>query len=47
MSTDKGIKYDEGKPRIAEMILDFKEPLLELCKVWTFGADKYGKSIGN
>lgn len=44
MSTDKGIKYDEGKPRIAEMILDFKEPLLELCKVWIFGVDKYGKS---
>ena len=26
------------------MIIDFKEPLLELCKVWEFGADKYSKS---
>lgn len=39
-----GLKYDSEKPRLAEMILDFKEPLLELCKVWTFGANKYGKS---
>ena len=39
-----GAKYDEGKPRLAEMIIDFKEPLLELCKCWTFGANKYSKS---
>ena len=39
-----GIKYDEGKPRLAEMVIDFKEPLLELCKVWEFGANKYSKS---
>ena len=39
-----GTKYDDGKPRLAEMIIDFKEPLLELCKCWTFGADKYSKS---
>lgn len=39
-----GAKYDEGKPRLAEMIIDFKEPLLELCKVWEFGANKYSKS---
>lgn len=39
-----GTKYDEGKPRLAEMIIDFKEPLLELCKCWTFGANKYSKS---
>ena len=39
-----GAKYDEGKPRLAEMIIDFKEPLLELCKVGEFGADKYSKS---
>lgn len=40
----QGIKYDKGKPRLAEMVVDFKEPLLEVCKVWEFGADKYEKS---
>jgi hypothetical protein len=39
-----GTKYDEGKPRLAEMLVDFKEPLLALCKVWEFGANKYSKS---
>lgn len=42
--SEEGIKYDDGKPRLAEMIIDFKEPLLELCKVWEFGANKYSKS---
>ena len=41
---DEGTKYDSGKPRIAEMVGDFKEPLLAICKVWEFGADKYEKS---
>lgn len=40
----KGIKYDSGKPRIGEMIEDFGPELLEVCKVWEFGANKYGKS---
>lgn len=40
----EGIKYDTDKPRLAEMIVDFKEPLLSLCKVWEFGANKYSKS---
>lgn len=39
----EGIKYDSAKPRIFEMIEDFKEPLIEVAKVWSFGADKYGK----
>ena len=39
-----GIKYDKNKPRLAEMIIDFKEPLESLCQVWEFGANKYGKS---
>ena len=38
------MKYDNGKPRIAEMVVDFKGPLLELCKTWEFGANKYEKS---
>lgn len=41
---EKGIKYDIGKPRLGEMIKDFAEPLKEICKVWSFGADKYSKS---
>jgi hypothetical protein len=40
----EGIKYDDGKPRLAEMVIDFKDSLLELCKVWEFGANKYSKS---
>ena len=40
----KGTKFDDGKPRLAEMIIDFREPLQELCKVWEFGAKKYSKS---
>ena len=39
-----GTKYDQGKPRLSEMIVDFQEPMKELCKVWEFGANKYGKS---
>lgn len=44
MAKGDGIKYDAAKPRLAEMICDFSEPLLEVCKVWEFGANKYGKS---
>lgn len=43
MNTEQGIKYDNGKPRLGEMIKDFSEPLKEICKVWSFGADKYSK----
>lgn len=39
-----GIKYDDGKPRIGEMIEDFGPELLEVCKAWEFGAKKHGKS---
>ena len=43
MTNQEGKKYDTGKPRIYEMIEDFKEPLIEVAKVWAFGADKYAK----
>ena len=43
MTKQEGIKYDTGKPRIYEMIEDFKEPLIEVSKVWAFGANKYTK----
>ena len=41
---NEGIKFDEGKPRVAEMVIDFDDAMLELSKVWAFGADKYDKS---
>ena len=41
---EEGTKFDQGKPRLGEMIQDFRKPLLEICKVWEFGADKYAKS---
>lgn len=40
----EGIKHDNGKLRLAEMMLDFQIPMEELCKVWEFGANKYTKS---
>lgn len=39
-----GIKYDEGKPRLGEMMVDFAIPMRELARVWEFGANKYEKS---
>lgn len=48
---EEGTKFDAGKPRLGEMIMDFRKPPLEICKVWEFGADKYAKSnwkkVGN
>lgn len=41
---EDGIKHDNNKPRLGEMVCDFKLPMLELCKVWEFGANKYSKS---
>ncbi len=38
-----GKKYDVGKPRLAEMIQDFRNPLIEVARVWGFGAEKYEK----
>lgn len=40
----EGIKLDKGKPELASMIIDFKEPLLEMCKTWEYGKNLYGKS---
>ena len=36
-----GVKYDDNKPRLAEMIQDFSAPLEALCATWEYGADKY------
>lgn len=40
----EGIKYDDGKPRVSEFLQDFEDSILEVTKVWEFGANKYGKS---
>ena len=42
---DTGVKYDEDKPEYGTFLMDFKEPLEELYKVWAFGKKKYG--LGN
>lgn len=39
----KGKKFDEEKPRVAEMAQDFRLALIEVSKVWAFGANKYAK----
>lgn len=39
----EGKKFDKGKPRLAEMITDFREPLTEVARIWAFGAEKYDK----
>lgn len=38
-----GDKFDNGKPPVAEMLLDFDDSIMELAKVWDFGARKYAK----
>ena len=40
---NEGIKYDSGKAKIGEMLVSFKRSLLEVCKVYEFGFNKYGK----
>lgn len=40
---NEGIKYDSGKAKIGEMLVSFKKSLLEVCKVYEFGFNKYGK----
>ena len=39
----EGDKYDNGKPPVAEMLLDFDDSIMEISKVWDFGARKYAK----
>lgn len=41
MSTDKGVKLDEGKPRMGLVLGGFADALLEVGRVGTFGAEKY------
>ena len=47
----KGTKLDNGKPLLGDMIYSFREVLVELCKVFQFGVNKYGfdnwKSVEN
>lgn len=37
-----GLKYDAGKPLLADMLQDFKGPLEQVSRVWEFGKNKYG-----
>ena len=41
MSTDVGIKHDQGKPRASLVVHGFARALLEVSAVATFGAEKY------
>lgn len=41
MSTDKGVKLDEGKNRLALVFNGFSHALWEVGRVGTFGANKY------
>lgn len=41
MSTDKGVKLDDNKPRLDLVLGDFSNALWEVGKVGTFGAKKY------
>lgn len=36
-----GAKLDKGKPRVGLVLKSFSRALLEVCKVGTFGANKY------
>ncbi len=44
MDTKEGIKFDQGKPAVGEMIKDFAPAIREVARVWKFGANKYEKS---
>lgn len=40
-----GVKLDNEKPKLADMLFCFQEVLPELCKIYEFGTNKYG--VGN
>ena len=44
MPEQQGLKYDQGKSRLGEMLIDFSDSLTLVAQVWAFGADKYAKS---
>lgn len=39
-----GVKLDNEKPKLADMLFCFQEVLPELCKIYEFGTNKYGES---
>ena len=41
MSTEKGIKYDDDKPRMDLVFRGFNKALVDVGRVGTFGANKY------
>lgn len=38
-----GVKLDNEKPKLADMLFCFQEVLPELCKIYEFGTNKYGE----
>ena len=40
---NKGIKFDNDKPKLADFLEDFKDVIFELYKVYEFGTNKYGR----
>lgn len=38
------MKFDGKKVPVADFLLDFAPEIMEVAKVWKFGADKYAKS---
>lgn len=41
---EKGLKLDNGKPEVGDFIKDFGISLLEVSKIWAFGAKKYARA---
>ena len=41
MSTEKGVKFDNNKPRMDLVLGGFAKAIYEVGRVGTFGADKY------
>ena len=39
----QGMKFDDGKLPVGQFIRDFKYAILEVTKIWAFGANKYAK----
>jgi hypothetical protein len=39
----QGMKFDNGKLPVGQFIRDFKYAILEVTKIWAFGANKYAK----
>jgi hypothetical protein len=41
---EEGVKNDKDKPLVADFLLDFAPEIMEVARIWEFGAKKYSKS---